>query len=345
MFANQNLLKSIFESFHLVSIQHLITKIIKNKLITSKLLNILSYDKIFKSMGRDKTILEGHEDSLKSLALLPDGTLLSADYSMLKFWNPVNGKCIGTVKEHIIIRCVILLPEWKLAISLSSGIKIRLAKDEYQCIRNINLEGCYDYFTLLLLNNRNLLCCVYKNTSTNFMVLDSSNDYLCIKDFQAHSKLTTQLANLSVSKFASVSYQDSINLWDIDNDYKLLKRLDGHTDWVNALCFCAKDNVLLSGSYDNTIRFWDVETYECLKILKTNYNGTSQIFLLPIRYFVFGTFYSRPFRDDSFAIYDMRSYKCVNTLEGHEGMVICFLLLKDKRLVSGSQDESVIIWD
>jgi WD40 repeat protein len=146
------------------------------------------------------------------------------------------------------------------------GIKIRLAKDDYQCIRNINLEGCSNYFTLLLLKNGNLLCSVCKGTSTNFMVLDSSNDYICIKDFQAHSNCRTQLVNLSGSKFASsASWEKSIKLWDIDNDYKLLKRLDGHTSVVIALCFSAKDNVL-------TIRFWDVETYECLKILESNYN-------------------------------------------------------------------------
>jgi WD40 repeat protein len=343
MFTNQNLLKSIFESFQF---QHLIAKIINNKLITSKLLNILSYDKIFKSMGRDKTILTGHEDSITSLALLPDGTILSAGSRMLKFWNPVNGKCIGTIKEDIGIRSVILLSEWKLAISSPSGIKIRLAKEDYHCIRNINLEGCSEYITLLLLKNGNLLCSVHKDLSTNFMVLDSSNDYICIKDFQAHSRWTTQLVNLSGSKFASASYEDSINLWDIDNDFNLLKKLDGHTSFVVALCFSAKDNVLLSGSYDKTIRFWDVATYECLKILKTNYNGNSEIFLLPNGYFAFGIYSSQHFRDGSFAIYDMRSYKCVNTLEGHEGMVICFLLLKDKRLVSGSDNKgTVIIWE
>jgi hypothetical protein len=55
MFTNENLLKSIFESFQLVKIQHLIDKTINNKSITSTLLNISNYDKIFKSMGRDKT--------------------------------------------------------------------------------------------------------------------------------------------------------------------------------------------------------------------------------------------------------------------------------------------------
>jgi WD40 repeat protein len=123
------------------------------------------------------------------------------------------------------------------------------------------------------------------------MVLDSINDYICIKDFQSHSKWTTQLVNLSDSKFASASL-DSIKLWDIDNDYKLLKRLDGHTGIVEALCFSAKDNVLLSGSDEETIRFWDVETYECLKSLESNYNLTSQIFLLPNRYFIWNLFFS-----------------------------------------------------
>jgi WD40 repeat protein len=324
-------------------IQHLTAKIVNNKLITSKLLNILTYDKIFRSVWRDGIILTGHVDSIKRLALLPDGTILSSGPRMLKFWNPVNDKCIGTVEEYISMSSVILLPQWKLAISSCSGIKIRLAKDDYQCIRNINLEGCSDYFSLLLLNNGNLLCSVLKDTSTNFMVLDSINDYICIKDIQAHSNWATPLVNLSDNKFASASYENCINLWDIDNNYKLLKKLDGHTSFVKALCFSAKDNVLLTGSYDGTIRFWDVETYECLKVLKINYDGISQIILLPNGYFVFGT-YSQVFRSGS-AIYDMKSYKCVNTLEGHKGKVTCFLLLKDQRLVSGSEDRTAIIWE
>jgi WD40 repeat protein len=343
MFTDENLLKLIFENLQLLRIQHLITKIINNKLITSKLLDILSYDKIFKSMGRDKTILE-HKYSISSLVLLPDGTILAAECIMLKFWNPDNCQCIGTVNEDISIRSVILLPEWKFAICLAFGIKIRLAKDDYQCIRNINLEGCYDYFTLLLLKNGNLVCSLNKSFSINFMVLDSNNDYICIQKFRAHSKWTTQLVNLSGNKFASASNEKFINLWDIDNDYKLLKKLDGHAGSVKALCFSARDNVLLSGSCDKTIRFWDVETYECLKILETNYNEGSQIFLLPNGYFVFGTCYSQPFRNDIFAIYDMNSYKCVSTLEGSDGIGSCFLLLEDKRLVSGLKN-TIIIWE
>jgi WD40 repeat protein len=224
MFTNQNSLKSIFESFQLLRIQHLVDETINNKAITSTLLNILNYDKIFKSIGRVKSILRGHEHSVDSLVLLPDATILSAEYNMLKFWNPDNYECIGSNEEEdTIIRSVIILPEWKLATCLFTGIKIRLAKDDYQYIKCINLEGCSDYLTLLLLKNGNLICSALKEISTNIMILDSNNDYMGIKDFPAHLQRTTQLINLSGNKFASASYENCIKLWDIDNDYKLLK--------------------------------------------------------------------------------------------------------------------------
>jgi hypothetical protein len=75
----------MFKSFQLFRVQHLIAKIAINRLITSILLNILNYDGIFKSMGRDKAILEGHKYSINSLLLLPVGTILSAEYNKLKF--------------------------------------------------------------------------------------------------------------------------------------------------------------------------------------------------------------------------------------------------------------------
>jgi WD40 repeat protein len=183
MLTNQNLLKSIFESFQLVRIQYLINKTINSKLITSTLLNILNYDKVFKSMGRDKTILE-HRNPIECLVLLPNGTILAAEYEMLKFWNLDNGKCIGIIEEDVYIRSITLLPEWKFAICLPSCIKIRLAKDDYQCIRYINLEWCSDYFTLLLLENGNVLCSVRKDLSTSFMVLDSAMITYALKSFR-----------------------------------------------------------------------------------------------------------------------------------------------------------------
>jgi WD40 repeat protein len=44
--------------------------------------------------------------------------------------------------------------------------------------------------------------------------------------------------------------------------------LEGHTGWVGGVCVTPDGRRALSGSYDKTIRVWDVETGKCLKILE-----------------------------------------------------------------------------
>ena len=45
------------------------------------------------------------------------------------------------------------------------------------------------------------------------------------------------------------------------------KVLEGHIfNWVNSVF--AKDNLIISGSYDRTITIWDIDSGSCLKTLK-----------------------------------------------------------------------------
>ena len=36
--------------------------------------------------------------------------------------------------------------------------------------------------------------------------------------------------------------------------------LTGHSNWVNSVTFNSYGNILASGSYDNTIKLWNVES-------------------------------------------------------------------------------------
>jgi WD40 repeat protein len=44
--------------------------------------------------------------------------------------------------------------------------------------------------------------------------------------------------------------------------------LNDHLDWVRAIAFY--NQTLVSSSKDETIRLWDVETGECLKVLRSD---------------------------------------------------------------------------
>ena len=77
----------------------------------------------------------------------------------------------------------------------------------------------------------------------------------------------------------------TIRLWDVATG-ACLRVLEGHTSGVTSVCFLDVDRsqpieiqpqILASGSYDGTIRLWDVQTGECLKMFRPDriYEGTN----------------------------------------------------------------------
>ena len=51
----------------------------------------------------------------------------------------------------------------------------------------------------------------------------------------------------------------TVRLWDVETGQEL-KRLEGHTDWVDAVAFLPDGRRALSGSLDRSLRLWDLET-------------------------------------------------------------------------------------
>lgn len=56
--------------------------------------------------------------------------------------------------------------------------------------------------------------------------------------------------------------------FNLSNNYAFVRAMTGHTDWVGHVGFTSNDNVLVSSSSDNTIKFWDVKTGSLLQSLK-----------------------------------------------------------------------------
>ncbi len=49
---------------------------------------------------------------------------------------------------------------------------------------------------------------------------------------------------------------------------KLVRTLRGHTGWIGRISWSPDGRMLASPSEDNTIRVWDAETGQCLRVLK-----------------------------------------------------------------------------
>jgi F-box/WD-40 domain protein MET30 len=95
--------------------------------------------------------------------------------------------------------------------------------------------------------------------------------------------------------------------------------------------------VLLSGSLDNTIKVWDVETGKPLKTLFGHIEGVWAVDGDRLR--VVSASHDRTIK-----IWERETGRCQTTLVGHRGAVTC-LSLADDKIVSGSDDGDLRIWD
>ena len=95
--------------------------------------------------------------------------------------------------------------------------------------------------------------------------------------------------------------------------------------------------VLLTGSLDNTIKVWDVETGRPLKTLFGHIEGVWTVDGDRLRV-VSGS------HDRTIKIWERETGRCQTTLVGHRGAVTC-LSLADDKIVSGGDDGDVRIWD
>ncbi|KAI0702323.1 hypothetical protein BC835DRAFT_1404390 [Cytidiella melzeri] len=94
--------------------------------------------------------------------------------------------------------------------------------------------------------------------------------------------------------------------------------------------------VLLSGSLDNTIKVWDLESGKAVQTLFGHIEGVWAVASDKLR-LVSGS------HDRTIKVWVREEGRCVATLVGHRGAVTCLALGEDK-IVSGSDDGDVRIW-
>jgi WD40 repeat protein len=111
------------------------------------------------------------------------------------------------------------------------------------------------------------------------------------------------------------------------------KVLKGHTNYV--LSVFAKDNMIISGSYDKTIKIWDIDTGSCLKTLEGHTYSVRSVYVKD-NLIVSGSW------DNTIKIWDIDTGTCIKTLTGHtNGGLTVFV--KDNLIISGSEDKSIRI--
>lgn len=113
------------------------------------------------------------------------------------------------------------------------------------------------------------------------------------------------------------------------------KVFKGHSNGV--MCLQFDDNILATGSYDATIKIWDIETGEELQTLRGHTSGIRALQFDDMK-LISGSL------DKTLKVWNWRTGECMSTYQGHtEGIIT--LHFDGNILASGSVDKTVKIWN
>jgi WD40 repeat protein len=122
--------------------------------------------------------------------------------------------------------------------------------------------------------------------------------------------------------------------------WELQKTLAAHTDWVRCLSFTPDNQTLISGSFDQSIKLWNMSDGKMLHDLQDHHKG---VFALAVS--ADGQTLASGSWDETIKLWNISSGLLISNLSGHTASVRSLATSPDNQLlVSGSFDNTVRVW-
>ncbi|WP_073630478.1 NB-ARC domain-containing protein [Scytonema sp. HK-05] len=283
--------------------------------------------------GRCVKTLSGHTNQVSAVAfglvskvrevggILASG---SADQS-INLWDVETGQHLRTLQEHTAkVSSVAFSPNGRFLASGSIDCTVRLWDVQTgQCLRILQEHG-----DSLPDSYASLRSPCFANASRVFSVCFSPDSQF----------------------FASGSADQTIKLCSV-NTGECFQTLQGHTYWVMSVAFSplppepplvrGVGGIFASGSADQTVRLWDVETGQCLKVLQGHTNH-----VLSVNFSPDGQTLASGSADETIKLWAVGTGQCLKTLHGHTSQVLSVSFSPQGHLLaSSSADETIKLWD
>lgn len=243
--------------------------------------------------NNQRLFLFGLGDGSKSEVPIPVGQTQPTHYQRVKFSN--DGKYIA-VTYHIEDIGIYSIEVKKFVHTLkqTSALCLQFTSDsKYLISSGHDCSLCiwdFSYFTLHKkidisdTDNKSdeKICSICLDSGDKFIFASFSSGIVKVfnlsleflYEFKAHnSKYTFDICASPVSNEIYITCDSSIKSFVFDNK-KAEHRytFSGHTNLCTTLCLSPFNNILISGSKDETLRAWDTTTSECLFVLKAHDN-------------------------------------------------------------------------
>jgi WD40 repeat protein len=317
--------------------------------------------------GQHLATLTDHTHWIWAIAFSPDGQLLasSGDDSVIRVWDTLSHQLLCRLSGHTNwVRSLAFSPDGQILASASTDRTIRLwhvpdfkqhketVSELSQPLRTIVDELSNGIWAIAFSPDGETLA----STSTAPVVkLWNWKTSECIQQFEGHENWVITVAfSPDGQLLASSGLDHTIKIWNIATG-NCFQTLRGHTKQINAIAFNSEaptfspaevtlstppGYILASGSNDQTVKLWNVQTGQCIRTLQEHTN-----FVWSVDFSPDGQQLVSSSDAQTIKLWDVQTGDCLRTLRGYINQVYSVAFVHSNLLVSGNLDCTVKLWD
>ncbi|MBE9180004.1 hypothetical protein IQ268_15650 [Oculatella sp. LEGE 06141] len=340
-FAHANLAKSVFTQT-LGSILSVTFSSDGNRLATSDADGEIRIWQV--EDGRQLLACRENSHWVWSVAFSPDNGLLASSHEdhTVRLWDTSTGRCVTELQGHT---------NWVWSAKFTSDGQSLVSGSEDQTVKlwDIHTGQCLQTLT----GHSGGVCVVALHPNGEHIASGSADQTVRLWDIKTgkclrqldHVSRVWSIAFSSDGEWLAVSGNDAVKLWHIRT---MNSKTLPYTSRVWSVAFSpdtqphskAVPYQLATGSDDQTVRLWNIETDECLLVLHGHTNRVWSVAFSPN-----GQQLATGSDDQTVRLWEVSTGQCLKSLQGYNNWIWCVAISVSGQLASANEDRTVRLWN